>query len=81
MGNNLATSGTDTTAHALVTGTWNLLNDKAQMSKLREELFEAIPDPGVGSALDWPALEKLDYLVCQSCPSPANLTHMLFSME
>jgi cytochrome P450 len=56
------TAGTDTTAHAFVTGTWNLMNNSDQLHKLQESLKEAIPDPEVMS-LDWSALERIDYLV------------------
>jgi cytochrome P450 len=56
------TAGTDTTAHALVTGTWKLMQHPKDLQKLQEELKKAIPDAGVMN-LDWSELEKIDYLV------------------
>ena len=56
------TAGTDTTAHAFVTGTWKLMKHPKYLQKLQAVLKEAIPDPDVMN-LDWSELEKIDYLV------------------
>lgn len=58
------TAGTDTTGHAFVTGTWQLMNNPDKLNELRKALKEAIPDPDTMN-LDWAALEKIDYLVCR----------------
>jgi cytochrome P450 len=55
-------AGTDTTAHAFVTGTWNLMKNPDMLHKLQQSLKDAIPNPELMN-LDWSALEKIDYLV------------------
>ena len=56
------TAGTDTTAHALVTGTWKMMKQPEILRKLQAVLREAIPDPDQMN-LSWAELEKIDYLV------------------
>lgn len=61
--NATAPIGTDTTAHALVTGTWHLLQNPAMLRRLRRELCDAIIDPDSSTMLSWIELEKLPFLV------------------
>jgi cytochrome P450 len=61
------TAGTDTTAHALITGTWNLIHNPDLLKKFQTALKEAIPDPDVMN-LNWAELEKIDYLVSATHP-------------
>jgi cytochrome P450 len=58
------TAGTDTTASALVCGTWRLMQQPATLKRLQDELDAAIPHSDELSTmpLDWPALESLPYL-------------------
>lgn len=56
------TAGMDTTAHAFVTGTWNLLNNPPQLAELQKSLKIAIPNPTIMN-LDWQTLEQIPYLV------------------
>ncbi|KAI4267188.1 MAG: hypothetical protein L6R38_008367 [Xanthoria sp. 2 TBL-2021] len=41
----MSLAGTDTTANALVVGTYGVLNNEAVLKKLTKELREAVPDP------------------------------------
>lgn len=58
------TAGTDTTANALVCGTWRLLEAPDKLTRLQAELRAAIPHSTALSAFprDWAALETLPYL-------------------
>ncbi|EXJ65821.1 uncharacterized protein A1O5_11062 [Cladophialophora psammophila CBS 110553] len=58
-------AGTDTTAHALTTATWGLINNKESLEKLREELKGAIPAPHSEQLVSSSMLENLPYLVSQ----------------
>lgn len=58
-------AGTDTTANALALGTWYLLNDPIAMSKLKAELWEAMPGETDAELTE---VEALPYLVERSCP-------------
>ncbi|KIV76881.1 hypothetical protein, variant [Exophiala sideris] len=55
-------AGTDTTAHALATGTWYLLQNPAILTRLRQELCNAIVDADSSTMLSWVELEKLPFL-------------------
>ena len=59
-------SGTDTTSHTLVTGTWHLLRNPDMLNILRQELKSKIPDVRAGVTLNWMKLEQLSYLVRHS---------------
>jgi hypothetical protein len=72
------TAGTDTTAHALVTGTWNLMNNPEMLKQLQTSLKEAIPDPNEMN-LDWTALEKIGYLVSLDGDSIIDMLTTIFS--
>lgn len=52
--------GLETTAWALSTGCFHIINNPNIFQKLRAELKEALPDPN--GPLDWLQLEKLPYL-------------------
>ncbi|KIW37891.1 uncharacterized protein PV06_09873 [Exophiala oligosperma] len=56
-------AGTDTTAYSLTCGTWGLIHNKDALTKLREELHNALgaPDPG-GKLVSPSTLENLTYL-------------------
>lgn len=54
-------AGMDTTANALVVGTWEVLQNEEVYRKLTEELFRAIPNKN--SKLSADMLDKLPYLV------------------
>lgn len=58
------TAGTDTTANALVCGTWQPLCKPTAMKRLQDELRAAIPRSTdlTATPLDWAALEALPYL-------------------
>ena len=61
-------AGTDVPAHALVVGTWHLLNDLPALAKLRKELRDA----GLSRRtmnLSWSSLERLPYLVSARKPN------------
>ena len=53
-------AGTDTSAHALVIATYNVLRDTRILEKLQTELHQAIP--GKDILLKWTDLENLPYL-------------------
>ncbi|KIW93014.1 uncharacterized protein Z519_06863 [Cladophialophora bantiana CBS 173.52] len=55
-------AGTDTTAHALTTATWVLINNKESLEKPREELKGAIPEPHGERLVSSSILESLPYL-------------------
>ncbi|KAK7905311.1 hypothetical protein LTR67_000031 [Exophiala xenobiotica] len=55
-------AGTDTTAHALTTGTWFLLKNPMILARLRKELCFAIVDVDSPTILSWIELEKLPFL-------------------
>lgn len=63
-------AGTDTTAYSLTCGTWGLIHNKDALTKLREELHNALgaPDPG-GKLVSPSTLENLTYLVSTSTQS------------
>lgn len=54
-------AGADTTAHALTTTTFHLLDNPEKLAKLQKELREAIPDPSQPAKLS--VVENLPYLV------------------
>lgn len=54
-------AGTDTTANALVVGTWSVLRDAQVQERLGKELREALAGPD--SEITAAKLEKLPYLV------------------
>lgn len=54
-------AGADTTAHALSTITFHLLNSPEKLKKLTKELAEAFVD--LDTSLKLTAVEKLPYLV------------------
>jgi cytochrome P450 len=58
------TAGTDTTANALVTGTWHLLHNRAVLDNLQSELRSAIPHTTdlTSMPLELVALESLPHL-------------------
>lgn len=58
------TAGTDTTANALVCGTWQLLRKPQALKRLQDEIRAAIPYSTDITAmpLDWTSLEALPYL-------------------
>jgi cytochrome P450 len=66
-------AGTDTTAHALTTATWHLLNNKECLTKLRKELAEAIPNPDSEQLVSSSVLENLPYLVSSKSHMVARL--------
>jgi cytochrome P450 len=53
-------AGLETTAWALTTGSFYIINNPEVFKRLRAELKEALPDPK--GSLDWLQLEKLPYL-------------------
>ncbi|OAP57865.1 hypothetical protein AYL99_08603 [Fonsecaea erecta] len=55
-------AGTDTTAHALTTATWGLINNNESRKKLRAELKAAIPNPNSEHLVSSIVLENLPYL-------------------
>lgn len=55
-------AGTDTTANTLVVGTWNIVSEPRILQRLKDELWQAMPDKD--DTLDWATLENLPYLVC-----------------
>lgn len=56
-------AGADTTAHALSTITFHLLNSPEKLLKLQKELKEAFVDGN--TAMKLTAVEKLPYLVSE----------------
>lgn len=54
-------AGMDTTANALVVGTWGILQNEEVYKKLQNELYQAIPHKE--STVDADMLDKLPYLV------------------
>jgi cytochrome P450 len=62
-------AGTDTTANALVQGSWRLINNPEVCEKLSTELREAIPDKQ--ATISSTALQDLPYLVSFHIPTPA----------
>ena len=54
-------AGMDTTANALVVGTWGILQNEEVHKKLQSELHQAIPQKE--STVNAEMLEKLPYLV------------------
>ncbi|KAL9076278.1 MAG: hypothetical protein Q9161_000994 [Pseudevernia consocians] len=57
----LLTAGTDTSAYAMMTVIWHLLNNPQMMQRLKAELRRVMP--GREDTVDWAVLEKLPYLV------------------
>ena len=57
----LLTAGTDTSAYAMVTVIWHLLNNPQMVQRLKAELRRVMP--GREDTVDWAELEKLPYLV------------------
>lgn len=55
-------AGIETTAWALANATFYILSNSEVLSKLRSELWLAIPDPSAPGAFDYEKLEKLPYL-------------------
>lgn len=56
-------AGTDTTANALVVGTYGVLNNEAVLKKLTMELRETVPDPEDTTIMTTIKLRNLPYLV------------------
>ena len=57
----LLMAGTDSTAHTLVTATYNVLTNPRILESLKTELRAAIPKKD--NIMNWEALENLPYLV------------------
>jgi cytochrome P450 len=54
-------AGTDTTANALVQGSWRIMNNPEVLDKLRNELLEAVQSNE--TTIPFVALQELPYLV------------------
>lgn len=61
-------AGADTTAHALTTTTFHLLDNPDKLEKLRKELREAMPHPSQPAQLS--VVENLPYLVSNPTKLP-----------